>query len=246
MRTAYQALIMAGVFLSALATLSQAQKKDVDQTQQRPRIYADKNGYFTALPPSSWTQKDFPSETIRSKAEFVDPQKKGISIRVIVAPTEKPSVSLDEFLAEVQNKVTTALTPRFPNIKWAARKEMFRDREAVVLTGSGPGVEQQIVQYIHKGLNYSVALNTNTREDFVRAEPVFQRFLDSFTILEGGKSLSEAERRAAQVSRFKRLAILQEKRGQIADAIHFAKEGLLIEPSDSELKEIVGRLSRKK
>lgn len=245
MRTTYQALIMAGVFLSAFASLSQAQKKEVDQTQQRPRIYADKNSYFTALPPSSWTQKDFPSETIRSKVEFVDPQKKGVSIRVIVVPTEKPSVSLDEFLAEVHNKITV-LTPRFPNIKYAARKETFRDRDAVVLTASGPEVEQQIVQYIQKGLNYSVALNTSTREDFVRAEPVFKRFLDSFTMLEVKKSFSEAELRAAQVSRFKRLAILQEKSGQIADAIHFAREGLSIEPGDSELKEIMQRLSRKK
>ncbi|NOS69627.1 MAG: hypothetical protein HOP33_06830 [Verrucomicrobia bacterium] len=60
---------------------------------QAPRTYSDKNGYFAAFPPSGWIQKDFPSETIRSKVEFIEPKRADVNIRVIVGPTTTPSVS---------------------------------------------------------------------------------------------------------------------------------------------------------
>ena len=59
---------------------------------QTIQIYNDKNGYFTALAPTGWRQKDFPEETVRSKVEFINEQKGNISIRVIAGPVQNPSV----------------------------------------------------------------------------------------------------------------------------------------------------------
>ncbi|NOS69626.1 MAG: hypothetical protein HOP33_06825 [Verrucomicrobia bacterium] len=146
----------------------------------------------------------------------------------------------------MQGKITTALQPRFPNIRWSARKEKVAEIQAAVLSGSGSGLEQEIVQYVNNGLNYSIALNATSKRDFQTAEPTFRRFLSSFTMLEGGKSLSDSDRRAAQVARLKRLASLREQMGQLADALQLADEGLSIDPNDAGLKEIRQRLVSKR
>lgn len=224
------------------AQQSTASARAVPETESR--IYSDKNGYFTAARPKGWEQKDFPEETIRSKVEFINARNADVNIRVIVAPTASPSLSNDEFLAEVQEKIRTALRPRFPSINWTVRKETVVDREAVVMVGSGPGLEQRIVQYINQGMNYSVALNAKSREGFLEAEPTFRSFLYSFTILEGGKSSSEADRNAAQVARFTRLALLMQQTGQTADALQFVDQGLAVDPTNAQLKELQRSLTQ--
>jgi len=205
--------------------------------------YVDANGYFSATPPSRWRQKVFPGEKVRSKIEFVHPDGKGLSIRVIVAPIENPGLSLDAFLAEVQDKITTVIRPRFPSIKAAAFKEEVAGREAVVMTLSGPGIEQRVVQYLHNGLNYSVALNATGEKSFSANADAFNRFLELFTIQGAGVEVSEADRTLAQISRFKRLAVLEERSGNPVAALDWAAQGLAINPQDLELRQIRQRLS---
>ncbi len=223
----------------------QSNTQTTEEKAKSIQTYSDKNGYFIAIQPSSWKKKDFPEETIRSKIEFVDPKRSDVSIRVIVAPTESVNSSLDELFTQVQDKIRTIIEARFPNIKCAAFKNKVAERDAVVMTCSGSGLEQEIVQYIANDLNYSIALNTASKSDFNSAETTFRSFLDSFTILENGKSLSDADRLSAQIDRLKRLAILHEEIGQLSDALNYTDQGLSLDPTNEELKEMKARLSSK-
>ncbi len=209
------------------------------------QTYSDKKGYFIAIQPSLWQKKDFPEETIRSKIEFVDPKRSNVTIRVIVAPTETSNSSLEKLFAQVQDKINNVIKPNYPSITCSAVIKKVAERDAVVMSCSGSGLEQEIVQYIVNDLNYSIALNTASKSDFNRAETKFKSFLDSFTILENGDSLSDADRLSAQVDRLKRLAILHEEIGKLSDALNYTDQGLSIDPTNEELKEIQIRLSSK-
>ena len=237
-------LIAALLLLSGFDPFKQ-QNTTVEQKthEQRKQIYYDnKNGYFTVLPPTGWKQKNFPNEVVRSKIEFINAQNDGVNIRVIVAPTQNPSMSNDELLSEIQNKVRTVLRPRYPSINWSAHKEIIDDRETVVILSSGPGIEQRIIQFIHKGLNYSIALNAKSKKNFQIAEPAFNDFVSSFTILESGKTITDADRTKAQIARLKRIAVLRQQEGHIADALNFVDEALALDPNNAQLKEFQQRL----
>ena len=216
-----------------------------EETAKSIQTYSDKNSYFIAVQPSLWKKKDFPRETIRSKVEFVDSKRSDVSIRVIVAPTETSNSSLEKLFAQVQDKINNVIKPNYPSITCSAVIKKVAERDAVVMSCSGPGLEQEIVQYIANDLNYSIALNTASKNDFNRVVTKFRSFLDSFTILENGKSLSDTDRLFAQIDRFKRLATLHEEKGQLSDALNYTDQGLSLDPTNEELKEMKARLSSK-
>lgn len=238
--------LFAIVFFTLFFLISCSDQSNTQTSEEKAKFiqtYSDKNGYFIATQPSSWKKKNFPEETIRSKVEFVDPKRSDVSIRVIVTPTESANSSLDDLFSQVQYKINNVIKPSYPSIKCSAFIKNVAEKNAVVMTLSGPGLEQEIVQYISNDLNYSIALNTPSKSDFNRAETKFRSFLDSFTILENGKSLSDADRLSAQVDRLKRLAILHEEMGQLSDALKYTDQGLSLDPTNEELKEIHKRLS---
>lgn len=205
-------------------------------------VYTDRNRYFTCLYPGDWRQKSFPDETIRSKVEFINPAKADLTIRIIVGPTSTRSVTADSYSHELNEKLPR-LRSMFPGITWTSRKATVAGREAVLQTGSGAGLEQRIVNYIHDGFQYSIALNAANKQDFVTGEPMLNWILASLTLDGGSKAMTEADRKAGQVARFKRLALLCEETGQRADALGFAREGLEIDPQSEDLKAIELRLS---
>jgi hypothetical protein len=205
-------------------------------------VYTDGNRYFTCLYPGDWRQKNFPEETIRSKAEFINPAKPDLTIRIIVGPTSTRSVTTESYFQELSQKLPR-LRSMAPRITWSARKATVAGREAVLQTGSGAGLEQRIVNYIHEGFQYSIALNAANKQDFVAGEPMLNWVIASLTLDGGSKAMTEADRKAGQVARFKRLALLCEETGQRADALGFAREGLEIDPQSEDLKGIERRLS---
>lgn len=211
-------------------------------TKQNSNIYYDKNGYFTALPPKGWEQKDYPDEAIRSKVEFINAQMDGVNIRVIATPVERATMTNDELLVEITEKIETVLKPSYPSVNWSAHKEMIDDREAVVTAASGPDNEQRIIQFIIKGVNYSIALNAKSKQEFLGTESIFNDFVSSFTILDTDKSISDDDRTQAQIARLKRIAILRQQEGHINDALDIVDEALSLDPTNAELQEFQQRL----
>ena len=76
----------------------------------------------------------------------------------------------------------------------------------------------------------------------MKTQAVFTDFLYSFNFLNSGKPISDADLKAAQLARFKRIAILMEEMRRPQDARLWAGYGLEIDPNDVELNALRQRL----
>jgi hypothetical protein len=218
----------------------------VSLAQSSENVYKDKNGYFVAFTPAGWGKQDYPEETIRSKVAFNNPQINGVNIRVIAGPTPTEPYTLDDLLQENQQKIDTILKPRFPSGSFTIRKENIRGREGIVQLNSIPGTaEQKVVMFVNKNIWYSIAFSANSKSDYNKATAVFQRFLDSFIILDSGKRFTDAEIKAALVARCKRIAKLYIEMGQKGEALYWVNQGLAVDPDDVELKQMKQQLTGK-
>jgi tetratricopeptide (TPR) repeat protein len=210
------------------------------------QIYKDNNGYFAAIPPSGWKQQDYPSETVRSKVAFNDPRPNGPDVRIIAGPVPRSGYSLDDLLAENKEKIDTVFKPKSPSGVYSVSKEKIGDREAVIQKNSMPGVmEQKVVMYVNKDIWYSIAFNATSKKEYESVAATFQKFLNSFTILETGRKFSDAEMKGAVIAKYKRLAEIYEQNGNTAEALVWVKEGLEVDPNNKDLADIQTRLAKK-
>jgi len=152
----------------------------------------------------------------------------------------------DDLLAENKEKIDTLLKPKFPGRVFSMSKKMFGDREAVVQRNSIPGtMEQKIVMYVNKDIWYSIAFSASSQKEYESVTPIFQKFLNSFTILETGREFSDAERKGAVLAKYKRLAEIFEQSGNTAEALGWVQEGLEVDPNNKELSAIQARLTKR-
>ena len=207
-------------------------------------IYKDGNGLFIAVPPAGWTQKDYPSETVRSKVAFVNPQKSDVLIRIIAGPIPRTSYTLDDLYEENEQKIATVLRPRFPSVKFSIKKEKVGDLDAIVWMNSGPPMGiQKMVQYVKGNLWYQVAFSTTTQTQFDKYHSTFERFLNGFVLIDKTGDFSEQDAKCAIVSRYRRIAELYEEMGKTDEAVIFLNEGLSIVPDSKELLNYKQRLT---
>jgi tetratricopeptide (TPR) repeat protein len=210
------------------------------------QIYNDNNSYFAAIPPSGWKLQTYPSETVRSKVGFNDPRAKGVGIRIIAGPVPRSGYSLDDLLAENKEKIDTVLKTKFPSGAYSVSKANIGDRIAVVQKNSIPGIlEQKVVMFVNKNIWYSVAFSATSKKDYESVATTFQKFLNSFTILDSGRKFSEAEMKDAVLAKYKRLAKIYEQDGNIAEALAWIKEGLEVDPSNRALLDVQARLTKR-
>lgn len=73
---------------------------------------------------------------------------------------------------------------------------------------------------------------------------LFNRLDSSLSLGGGSKLTTDADRKAIQIARFKRLAVLCEEAGQKTDALDFVMAGLKSDPQNEGLKSVERRLSR--
>jgi len=208
-------------------------------------LYRDQNGYFGALPPEGWKQKDFPSETIRSKVEFYHPKENQVNIRIISGPVSAQH-TLDDLYKENQQKIDDYFRTNYPNGVFTMTKGEMGEYQAIIQRNSIPGLlEQEIVMTVNKGLAYSIAFSAPTKTQFDSYYPTFQKFLQSFIILETGKIFTDEEIQATLVAKYKRLAELHEQAGLIEEALQYVEMGLSLDPNNAELIAMKERLQSK-
>ncbi len=221
-----------------------AQAEQATAAKGRQWIYKDRNGYFVAVPPAGWTQKDYPSETVRSKVAFVSTDDSFVLIRIIAGPIPRPSYTLDDLYEEGKQQIATVLRPRFPSVTINLTKEKVHGLDAIVWMNSGPPVGvQKRVQYVKGNLWYQVSITTKTRTEFDKYHSTFERFLSGFVLLDKRGEFSEQDAKGAIVSRYRRIAELYEEMGRMDEAIVFLNEGLSIVPDSRELLDYKQRLT---
>ncbi len=203
-------------------------------------LYRDKNGYFAAVPPKGWKQQDYPSDTIRSKVAFHHPSQRGAVIRVISGRTRETLTSLYE-LNGGDNRLF--FLRKYPGSSFDVRKERRLDREALIIHMSVPGAtEQEIVQFIRKGLWYSIAFAGRTKNQFESNYHFMRSFMNRFVMLHKDRKFSQEEIRAGQGARVKRLAELAEKDRNWREGLRWVQFGLERDPKNKDLKELQTRL----
>ncbi len=219
----------------------------VAQPVSKPlELYRDRNGYFAALPPEGWSQEDYPSETIRSKVAFHHPENSNIVIRILASAAPSENYTLEDLYIENQQKIP-ALQRQYSNAIINLTKGKMGEYQTVVMRTSIPNLlEQEITQLVEANVYYSIAFSTITKTQFENNYKTVEKFLREFLVLKADRRFSEEELRATLVARSKRLAELNEQMGQIDEALRFVREGLAIDPDNTDLKSMESRLLTKK
>jgi hypothetical protein len=221
-----------------------AASEAVAQTQAGSHeIYKDQNGYFVAVSPSGWRTQGFPTETVRSKVRFNHPTLNGVYIGVIAAASPRTSYSLDDVLTENRQK-TDAVRRTVPGATLTVSKETVAGRNAVLSRIQRGAYELRTVTFIQDERFYQISLNTNSQTQRSAVADTFHAFLRGFTILDPRRAVSDADRKAALLSRYKSLAKLHETTGNRTEALDSVREALELDPQDKELLQMQARLAR--
>jgi hypothetical protein len=206
------------------------------------RVYRDPNNFFVAVIPEGWQPELHSYEKLYSKVQFFPPAaQKGCHIEVISTPTPRSSFSFDDVVAEEEGK-TQVFKRLYPDASVTFQQRKVLDRYALVQRVVGQTINMESVVFIEDNTLYQLSLYAGSSKDQVQCAGTFQRFLNSFTILQPGRIFTDEERVAAIVQRAKYMADRFSRVGQTRMALEAVLDALVVDPKNEELLDLKAKL----
>lgn len=208
--------------------------------------YSDKNGYFTFLPPKSWTQKDFPTDP-RSKIEFDGPDS--VLIR-ITAQTSQGVISKNVVEETRRSSEAGAATLRkqFPGFSQSVKEGSFAGLRAAIVVQTVPGqLEQELTVFVAGNIHFSIAYTALGRSGWEKHEKVARESLATLAFSEKiNLPKDEVGVREEAVARAIRLAQLLTKMGNFSGAEEQILLALKKYPDEKRLNDALKLIKEKK
>ncbi len=210
------------------------------------KLYADKNGYFTFLPPKGWSQKDFPADS-RSKVEFNGADS--VLIRIIAQAAQ--GVTSKNVVEETRRQMeegTQTLKKQFPNLSMSVKEGQFAGFRAALVTQSIPGqTEQELTIFVAGSIHFNIAFTAPNKVSLGKYRKTSQESLATLVFSEKiNLPVGDEEVKKETIARAIRLAQLLSQMGNFTEAEVQISIALKKYSDDTRLKEALKLVKEKK
>lgn len=235
-----------GLVLATKAPVTKASPTKIVKEELAAKLYSDKNGYFTFLPPKGWSQKDFPTDP-RSKVEFNGPDS--VLIRIIAQTTQGvTSKNVVEETRKQSEAGAQTLKKQFPSLSQSTEEGHFAGLRAALVTQSIPGqMEQELTVFVAGNILFNIAYTAPNRAALEKYRKIAQESLAILAFSEKiNLPVSDEGVRKETIARAIRLAQLLTQMGNFSGAEEQISLALKKYPDDTRLKEALGLVKAKK
>lgn len=235
-----------GLVLATKAPVVQVSPTKIVKEELAGKLYSDKNGYFTFLPPKGWSQKDFPSDP-RSKVEFNGPNS--VLIRIIAQTAQGvTSQNVVEETRKQSEAGVQTLKKQFPSLSLSAKEGRFAGLRAALVTQSIPGqMEQELTVFVAGNIHFNIAYTAPNQVTLEKYRKLAQESLATLVFSEKiNLPVGDEGVRKETVARAIRLAQLLTRMGNFSGAEEQIALALKKYPDDARLKKALELVRAKK
>lgn len=228
------------------APVAKASSTKIVKEELAAKLYSDKNGYFTFLPPKGWSQKDFPTDP-RSKVEFNGPDS--VLIRIIAQAAQ--GVTSQNVVAETRKSSEAGaqtMKKQFPSFSQSVKEGSFAGLRAALVTQSVPGqLEQELTVFVAGNINFNIAYTALGRTALEKHRDIAQESLATLTFSEK-ISLPASDEKVEEetIARAIRLAQLLTQMGNFSGAEEQILLALKKYPNEAKLNNALKLIKDKK
>lgn len=218
------------------ALVEKASPTKIVKEELTTKLYSDKNGYFTFLPPKGWSQKDFPSDP-RSKVEFNGPDS--VLIRIIAQSAQGvTSKNIVEETGKSSEAGAQTLRKQFPSYSQSVKEGSFAGLRAALVTQSVPDqLEQELTVFVAGNIHFNIAYTALNRTTLEKHRKVAQESLATLTFSEKiSLPVDDEKVKEETIARAIRLAQLLTQMGNFSGAKEQISLALKKYPDDTKLK----------
>lgn len=217
------------------------------KTQPAERVvYADKNGYFSIVPPERWERNEYTNDP-RSKVHFECPSVRGVIIRLIVEVAPQ-GLNSDHIVDAARDRAEVARA-RIPGLTVREVTEiMFAGCTAAHVRVSYPDLfEEELIILVARGILFNIAYSAPNKRLFERYRKLVQQSLDTLTVAGDVPSTArDKQRQEHYVARRLRLAQICASTWDFDGAREWLQDGLEQCPDNADLLEALKAVSEKK
>ncbi len=214
------------LFVFQLIGNANAQSKTATLAKSR---YSDPNGYFKIVPPEGWQIQKYPQDP-RGKVAFIGPD--GVELRVLSKGLDYNS--FEEMLEEikgVENKIGTNT-----NIE----KITFADKPAVKRTFILKGTKILFLDFMIGNTTHNLMYSASPTK-FENYLSLAQESIETYEPTSRGVSPEDVKKHS--IAKSLRLSQIFFEQGNYDLALEFIKEGLEVEPNNTNLLELKNKIS---
>jgi hypothetical protein len=206
-------------------------------------IYRDPNNFFVAVIPEGWQSVPLLQGIVGSKVQFLPPPAaKGGSIEVIASPSLREFPSLDDVVSE-QEKRVQLFKRLYPDASVTTQRRKVLDKHALIQRVVGTKINIENVLFVEGNTLYQLSLYAASNKAHEQLADTFQRFLNAFTILQPGRTFTDADRVRSVVDRAKYMAQRFTQVGETRMALELILDALRVDPSNEELLDLKAKLT---
>jgi len=235
-----------GLALATKAPAAKTSPTKIAKAELAAKLYSDKNGYFTFLPPKGWSQKDFPTDP-RSKVEFNGPDS--VLIRIIAQTAQGvTSKNVVEETRKSSEAGGQTLKKQFPSFSQSVKEGQFAGLRAALATQSIPGqMEQELTVFVAGNIHFNIAYTAPNRVTMEKYRKIAQESLATLSFSEKiNLPMHDEGVRKETIARAIRLAQLLTQMGNFSGAEEQISLALKKYPDDTRLKKALELVKAKK